>query len=225
MHDIDRALFEAEAETEAYGETEFYEFHEAGQSGESYELALAAEFLELTTESELDQFLGKLLSKAVSAVGDFARSDAGRAVGGMVKSAAKQILPQVGQFVGNAIAPSAGGALGQRAGSRAGNKLELGLETEGLSGEDRQFETARAFVRFADEAAKRTAQAAGSAPPSVAAQRGAVAAAQRHLPGLLRTPAGPTGTAGSTGPPGIAPARAMEGRWVRRHNRIVVLDA
>ena len=216
MHDIDRAMLEAEAEAEAeygtFGEAESYEWHESGQQAESQEVALATELLEVTTEAELDRFLGKLLSGAVTAARGFAQSDTGRAVGGILKSAAKQALPQLGQAVGDALGAAGGG---QRAGQRSGSKQELGLETEGLSAEDREYETARAFVRFANETAQRATRAGATAPPAVAAQRAAVAAAQRHLPGLVRAGAGP----------GAGPGRPAQGRWVRRGNRIVILDA
>jgi hypothetical protein len=201
MHDIDRALFEAEAENEEFGEAESHEL--------SQEVALATELLEVSGEAELDRFLGKLLSTAVSAAKGFAKSDAGRAVGGVLKSAAKQALPHLGGAVGGLISPS-GGALGQKAGQWLSGKFELGLETEGLSAEDREYEAARAFVRFANETAQRAAKAGPSVPPAAAAQRAAVTAAQRHLPGLLRPPTG---------------QQRAEGRWVRRGNRIVILDA
>jgi len=209
MHDIDRALFESEG----FGESEQYEYQEFGEASES-ELALASELLEVTTEAELDRFLGSLISGAISAARGFAGSDAGRAVGGILKSAAKQALPQLGRAVGAAVAPGrGGGAIGQRAGQWLGGKLELGLQTEGLSAEDREYEVARAFVRFADETARRAAQAPPNVPPGVAAQRAAIAAAQRHLPGLV----GAQGAAGG--------ARGAEGRWIRRGNRIILLDA
>ncbi|WP_433158567.1 hypothetical protein [Kribbella sp. CA-247076] len=206
MHDIDRALFESE--TFGEGEEEYQEF---GQASES-ELALASELLEITTEAELDRFLGKLVSGALSAARSFAGSDAGRAVGGVLKSVAKQALPQLGKAVGDVVAPGRGGALGQRAGQWLGSRLELGLQTEGLSAEDEEYEVARAFVRFANETAGRAAQAPPGMPPALAAQRAAVAAAQRHLPGLLR-------------PQGAAGGRGAEGRWIRRGDRIIVLDA
>jgi hypothetical protein len=223
MHDIDRALFESEEESEfeAYGEAESYEFEAGvageagavGEAGESYEAAMAAELLGVSSEAELDRFLGNLLGKAVSGIRGFARSDAGRAIGGILKSSAKQALPRIGQ------------SLGQRAGQWLGNKLELGLETEGLSEEDREYETARAFVRFAHEAAQRTAQAASTAPPAAAAQRAATAAAQHHLPGLVRQAGtSPIGSGPGTGP-GNGHGRAKQGRWVRRGNRIIILDA
>jgi hypothetical protein len=208
MHDIDRALFESEA----FGEGEQNEYQEFGETSER-ELALASELLEVTTEAELDRFLGSLISGAISAARGFAGSDAGRAVGGILKSAAKQALPQLGRAVGDVVAPGRGGAIGQRAGQWLGGKLELGLQTEGLSAEDREYEVARAFVRFADETARRAAQAPPTIPPAVAAQRAALAAAQHHLPGLV----GAQGAAGG--------GRGTEGRWIRRGNRIIVLDA
>ena len=208
MHDIDRALFESEA----FGEGEHNEYQEFGETSE-YELALASELLEVTTEAELDRFLGKLISTAISAARGFAGSDAGRAVGGILKSAAKQALPQLGRAVGDVVAPGRGGALGQRAGQWLGGRLELGLQTEGLSAEDREYEIARAFVRFADETARGAAQAPPTVPPAVAAQRAAIAAAQRHLPGLV----GARGAGGGD--------RGTEGRWIRRGNRIILLDA
>lgn len=164
MHDIDRAMFESESEAgyetgyEAEYESEG-EFGEAEAEGENQELALATELLDVRTEAELDRFLGKLISGAVQAAGDFARSDAGKAVGGVLKSAAKQALPQLGRAAG--------------------------LATEGLSAEDSEYENARAYVRFANETAQRAGKAQG-VPPAAAAQRAAAAAAQHHLPGLLR---------------------------------------
>lgn len=213
MHDLDRAMFEAEAEAEAeaeygtFGEAESFEWQESGQEAESQEVALATELLEVTTEAELDRFLGKLISGAVSAARGFAQSDTGQAVGGILKSAVKEALPQLGQVVGQ----------------WAGSKQELGLETEGLSAEDREYETARAFVRFANETAQRATRAGGNAPPAVAAQRAAVAAARRHLPGLVRPGASP-GPSGRPGP-SAGPGQRAQGRWVRRGNRIVILDA
>lgn len=205
MHDIDRAMFEAETESE-YTEAESYEV----DGRQSHEVALATELLEVSSEAELDRFIGDLISGAVSAAKNFARSDAGRAVGGILKSAAKQALPHIGGAVGGLISPG-GGALGRRAGEWLGGKFELGLETEGLSAEDREYETARAFVRFANETSQRAARAATTAPPEAAAKQAAVAAAQRHLPGLIR-------------PNGDATSR-KSGRWVRHGNRIVILDA
>jgi hypothetical protein len=224
MHDIDRALFESEqyesdeytGENEWLGESEgeLYEspYGESGgyESG-SYESGdreseLATELLEITTEQELDRFLGNLIGSAVSGVRNFARSKAGRAVGGVLKGAAKQALPGLGRALGDTFGV---GDLGQQAGTWLSGQFESGLQTEGLSAEDRQFETARAFVRFADDTAQRAARAGGD--PTAAAKQAATAAARKHLPGLVQ--------GGQPGRPG--PRRS--GRWVRRDNRIILL--
>jgi hypothetical protein len=197
----DREVYETYGEEEVFGE------------GMSQEIALASELLEVTTEEELDRFLGNVLRSAVSAASSFARSDAGKAVGGILKSAARKALPHIGKAVGDYIAPGSGGAVGQRVGNWLGKQFELGLQTEGLSAEDREYQTARTFVRFATDAARRTAQSPTSVPAAAAAQRAAVTAARKYLPGLTR-PGG--------GRPG---ARRKSGRWVRRGNNIVILGA
>jgi hypothetical protein len=207
MHDIDRALFEDQQETGSGNELH-----------ETQEVQLAGELLEIRDETELDRFLGNLLSTAVRAGRSFLASDTGRALGGVLKSAAKQALPQIGRVIGNAVAPGVGGQFGSRLASAAGSRL--GLETEGLSAEDRQFEAARAFVRFADTAARTAARAPAGAPAPSVAVRAATAAASRHLPGLVPVlrqlrPPGPGG-------PGRRPA---SGRWVRRGSTVVLFNA
>jgi hypothetical protein len=232
MHDIDRALFEGQDEStwgEVMDEESGYSF-EGEQSpfqaedsyendemwgetdGETDELALAAELLAVTDEGELDQFLGSLARRAVSAAKDFAGSSAGKAVGNILKSAARKALPQLGQAVGNYIVPGAGGQAGQRVGQWLGTKFESGLQLEGLSAEDRDLETARAFVRFATSTAQRAAAMPRSVPAPLAAQKAATAAARQHLPGLLKSP-------GKSGSP------AESGRWIRRGRNIVILGA
>ncbi len=75
-------------ETEWGGEAEVFSEAEA--------MELAGELLEITTEAELDRFLGDLISKAGQAVGTFVRSPIGNAVGGWLKGAAKNALPLAG---------------------------------------------------------------------------------------------------------------------------------
>lgn len=237
MHDIDRALFEGQEEgtwgevmdeesgfsfedeqspfqaEESYedGQNEGEIWGEAG-SQETDELSLAAELLAVTDEGELDQFLGSLARRAVSAARGFAGSDAGKAVGNILKSAARKALPQLGQAVGNYIVPGAGGQAGRQVGKWLGTKFETGLQLEGLSPEDRDLETARAFVRFATSTAQRAAAMPKSVPAPLAAQKAATAAARQHLPGLLKRPGRPGSPADS-------------GRWVRRGRNILILGA
>ena len=105
----------------------------------------------------MEQFLGDLIKKAGSAIGKFVRSPVGNALGGILKGAAKAALPVVGGALGTLVGGPAGGALGSTLASKAGQIF--GLELEGLSGEDREFEVARRFTQFAGEAAKNAALA------------------------------------------------------------------
>src|SRR5436305_5803637 len=157
MHDLDRTQNFFESDYEAY-ESDQFEFMDEGESYEGSDMEgeldeveeaeLAAELLEITDEEELDQFLGSLIKKAVPAVTKFFKSPIGQKLGGLLKGAAKKLLPMAGAALGNLVAPGVGGAIGGQLASKAGSML--GLEIEGLSAEDQQFEVARQFVRFAN---------------------------------------------------------------------------
>jgi hypothetical protein len=146
--------------------------------GEGELMELAAELLEVRDEQELDRFLGDIFKK----VKTFAGSPAGKAVGGMLKGVLKKALPIAGKVAGSFFGGPIGATIGGKLGSMAGNLFEM--ELEGLSQEDREFEAAKQFVRFASEAVKNASSAPGSNPVAIA--RSAVAAAaQNHAPGLL----------------------------------------
>lgn len=217
MHDIDRAMFELAQES--LGESEGYEAFESAfetyTEAESEEVALATELLEAARSDELDQFLGGLISKAASAARGFASSATGKALGGVLKSAARQVLPQAGQILGNAVMPGAGGQLGQRAGQWLGGQFEA----VGLSAEDREMEVARAIVRVGQQATRQAVAAGPGAPPVPTAVNALVGAAQNHLPALVPAIRGAASPGAGTG------AAATSGRWVRRGRRIVVLGA
>ena len=55
---------------------------------ETMEMELAAEFLEVTNEAELEQLLGTLARRAVRGVSNFARAAAGKRLGGIIKGIA-----------------------------------------------------------------------------------------------------------------------------------------
>jgi hypothetical protein len=180
--------------------------------GEDELMELAAELLEVRDEQELDRFLGSVFKK----VKQFANSSAGKAVGGMLKGVLKKALPIAGGVAGTFFGGPVGASIGSKLGSMAGNLFEL--ELEGLSQEDREFEAAKQFARFATEAVKNAASAPGGNPVAIARQAIATAA-QRHAPGLLN------------GAPSISPASAQfagqgrprTGRWRRiGPNRIIV---
>jgi hypothetical protein len=210
---------------EVTGETGF------GGQGEVLEMELASELLEVTNEAELEQFLGDLWNRAKSVYGTVAPA-ASQALGQLARRGARAALPAIGAAAGKAagryfapdwLDPYAGPA-GTAAGRWAGTKLAdvLGLELEGVSQEDREFEGAKALVRWLMDAYRRAAVAPPTAPPAAVAKSAAVAAAQRTVPGLAPVIARMPVTAGPGG--GLAGAAGgQSGRWVRRGNSVVLL--
>jgi hypothetical protein len=118
-----------------------------------------------------------------------------------------------GAALGNLVLPGIGGAVGGQLASAAGRMF--GLELEGLSPEDREYEVARRFVQFASDAVRQAAQIPQSASPAQAAGQAIAAAAQRFAPGLLQQTHG----AGQA----IAGRGRRSGRWVRRGRAIIVI--
>ncbi|MGV9947013.1 hypothetical protein [Rhodococcus aetherivorans] len=217
-----------ESEDELLGEWGAFGENETYGEVDGRELALAAELLAVNSEEELDRFLGSLIGGAVSAARNFASSDAGRAVGRILKDSAQRALPQIGRAVGSYLAPGRGGDVGHRLGQAAAASFEADLQTEGLSAEDRELQNARAFIRYARAAARNTASTSRRVPPAAAARRAAIQAAQQYLPGLLRPPtaATPTGGSSTTTPAGSPTSdRSQGGRWVRRGRNIVLFGA
>lgn len=192
--------------------TDFEAWEQSGLSralSEHQELELAAELLEVTSDAELEAFLGKLVKTATRSIGNFARSPTGKVLGGFLKGVAKKALPIAGAALGNLVVPGVGGMIGGKLGSVASSLFEL--EMEGMSPEDQEFEVARRFVRFAGAAAQTAAQEAHSGDPKAAASRAMRVAAQQYAPGLLKTPlASPR-------------QRPSSGRWVRQGDRIILL--
>jgi hypothetical protein len=236
MHDLDRSMFEVGGELEshelsAHGEQELEQEdflgvlgsllkgevsqeEETGGVGELQEIELASELLEVGSEAELDRFIGDLMRRAAGAARGFVRSPTARALGGILKQATKQALPVVGQGLGGLVSPALG-TFGGRVGQAAGDLL--GLELEGLSNEDREFEAARSLVRFMTSACRNAAAASPAAPPELVARSAVEAAARRHAPGLA--------TAGASQDPGGRPGRARSGRWRRQGRTILIFDA
>lgn len=175
--------------TEYSPEMEGYEFEQGlaprggGVFNEMQEAELAAELLEVNNEQELEQFLGDLISKAGKAIGSFVKSPVGKAIGGVLKGAAKVALPLAGGALGTFVGGPIGMQIGSSLGSMAGQAL--GLELEGLSAEDREFEAAKQFVRFAGETVKNALQAPPHIDAATIAKAAATEAAREHAPGLV----------------------------------------
>ena len=229
MHDIDRTQMEYSPEMEAYeqeqfgyGETEWEgeaEWEaETGVFSEAEEMELAAELLGVSSEGELDQFLGDLIKKAGRAVGQFVRSPVGQQIGGLLKGAAKKALPNVASTIGGYFGGPSGAQMGSQLASTASQIF--GLELEGLSPEDQEFEAAKSFVQFAGEVAKNAASAPPTADPTAVAQSAAVTAARQMAPGLIA--GAPAMTPGKPCP-SCGRRRRSSGRWIRRGKWIVLL--
>lgn len=225
MHDIDRtraefewdiapSLDEFEATMDSVGEFE-YGYELESPLDEADVMELAAELLEVTNDTELEYFLGNLFKKVASTVGKVMKSPIGKAIGGVLKGVAKKALPLAGGALGSMILPGVGTAVGSSLGSMAGNMF--GLELEGLSGEDQEFEVAKRFVQFASEAAKQASTAPTNAAPQQVAQQALTVAAQKYAPGLLNP------GAVATGPGSNRSGRS--GRWIRRGNHIILIGA
>jgi len=230
MHDLDRTLgnthmesdsfFEFEADHEAdgngeYGEAEDFIFQSEQEAFEEAEVnELAAELLSVSNQQELNHFLGDLIKKAGGAIGKVVNSPLGQQLGGLLKTAAKTALPLAGSAIGNAIAPGIGGAIGGKLGSAASSMF--GLELEGLSPEDRQFEVAKQFVRFGGDATKQALALADQGKPPAAAASSAVSqAADRYLPGLAQQKGAATN--------GHSRAKfPHRGSWERHGNKLVI---
>jgi uncharacterized protein (DUF697 family) len=148
------------------------------------EMELAGELLEVTTEEELEQFLGRLIKGVSRRVGGFLPSGVGKAIGGVLKNVARAALPVVGGAIGSFVAPGLGTAIGSRLGGMAANLFEEELEQ--LYPEDRDFEVARRVVRLSAAAARNGALAPGRRRPRATGRAAVFAAARRYAPGVYR---------------------------------------
>lgn len=232
MHDIDRTLAqdselefedaEYEDEFEDEEESEYEDEYESeyedeyddeleyeggrGVFSDSEEMELAAELLSTSDEGELDHFFGKLFKRVARKVGRAIKSRKGGLLRRLLKKAAKTALPIAGGFVGGPV----GAGL-----ARAGGRI-FGLELEGLSREDQDFEIARRVVRLAGDAAKNAAKPTTTGSAVKDAKIAVVKAAKKHAPGLVRPGRSPMAMAGAV-------ASGRSGRWIRRGRKVVLM--
>ncbi|MES2128215.1 MAG: hypothetical protein V4463_13165 [Pseudomonadota bacterium] len=239
MHDIDRTTMEFGQEMSGFEAEGFElgqgEWGETGILSEQQEAEFASELLNVTSEQELDRFLGDLIKKVGSFAGKVIRSPVGQAIGGVLKGVAKKALPLAGGALGAYVGGPLGAKIGSGLASAAGSAL--GLEGE-FTGEDREYEGARQFVRLAADTVKKAASAPAASDARQVAQAAALSAARTHAPGLL----GRASTAGSCNAMqmqggGLQPtamgmgsgmgmgAGRNGGRWTRHGNKIVLHGA
>jgi uncharacterized protein (DUF697 family) len=149
---------------------------------EDEELELASEFLEVASELDLDHFIDELTGRASRAMNEDLDEPVERDLGSIFKSIAKVVLPLAGGAVGFFAGGPPGAALGSGLASTVGHAL--GLELEGLSPEDSEFEVAKQFVRFAGAAVKNAHDAGQTGDPAKQAREAVKEAARLHAPGL-----------------------------------------
>jgi hypothetical protein len=210
MHNIDRTQSESpwgEYEYEYQGEANaaygsYGEFEYESSLDEAELMEFADELLSVSNEMEMDLFLGDLFKKVSKSLGHvgraasgFLRSPAAKMLAKSIKGIAGQALPMLAQAAGPAagaalsatgfgapLAPLAS-ALAPGAVSAIGNML--GLELEGLSGEDQEFNIASQLVKLAEDATRKVVSAGPGAAPQQAVQQALTSAAQKYAPGLL----------------------------------------
>lgn len=213
-------------ELESTDETPADEFE---LQNEMQELRLAGQLLEATNEMELEAFIGGMLRQASPRPPSAALLASLRRT---LRRAARTALP--GGHAAAAGAYSNGTDAGRRLAAAAEDMF--GLELEGLSPEDQEFELARRFVRLTRSAGRHAARMPARLPAHAAARRALRFAARRHAPGLVRggtrlivhvpveePPHDDSGhcTCGGT----CAHCRAhASGRWVRDGRTIVLQD-
>jgi len=221
MHDLDRTQLEFESDIDEL-ESDRYEVDsdlhgEAQVFNEADEMELAAELIAISDESELAQFIGKIMGQAEEATGKSIKGGIGAKLGGLLKGVARKVLPTAAGAVGTLFGGPVVGRLASKFAGAAGKAF--GLELEGLSTEDKEFEAARHFVRFAGEATKQAAKGAerGRGDAEGVAKQAAIAAAKKFAPGLLRR-----ATDAQQSDDMKEPSDAS-GRWVRQGHKIVLL--
>jgi hypothetical protein len=115
-------------------------------------------------------------------------------------------------------------SLGAKIGGGLARVAANALEMETLEAEDREFEGAKNFVRICGEAAKKAlATTAPNTNPTAVAQKAVASVVAKHAPGLMRRPVGkPMGRQAAIM---SGPGRGQSGRWVRKGNSIILLNA
>ncbi len=190
----------------------------------SQEMELAMELLGVSSEAEMDHFLGKIFKKVwggIKKVGSFVGKIA-KPFGGVLKAIAKKALPFVGGALGSLIPiPGVGTMVGKALGTAVSSALEM--EFAELDMEDRELEMARRFVRIAQSAASQLATLAPTPNPIPAIERAVVIAARRHVPNLdmrqIQRGAASIGSGGF----GFSNSRAINnGSWSREGGNIVL---
>jgi hypothetical protein len=148
---------------------------------ESRIVELAAELLDVTNESELEGFLRKLVAETARTAGGRLPADAERALVAVLRRTVARTVPTLTTALGDEFEP----ATGARPSPAATAARVFGLELEGMSAEDRAYEIARQFLRFASATTARAARASVQGPAAGIAATAVADASREYAPGLL----------------------------------------
>ncbi|MCI5131216.1 MAG: hypothetical protein D3904_06760 [Candidatus Electrothrix sp. EH2] len=210
--------YEAEYDEFEYGDGELEGEYEGlemeGIFSEAEEMELANELLNVSSDAELDQFLGKVFKRVVRKVRKFKRY--ARPAWKIFRRIGRRVLPYAGAAVGTYFGGPAGAVVGRRLGKFAGSRLEM--EFEGMGEEEMEFEVARRLVRTIGATAKDAVKAPTEVKPDVVVKKAATSAVQKFMPyyyGRRSRRSSPRTNFRRT--------RRSSGRWVRRGNSIVIL--
>jgi hypothetical protein len=146
------------------------------------EMEHAITLLEVTNEEQLDRCLGILIQEANRKLGNAVSPQVGGAIAGVLKRVAGGVLSLANETTGHRAGSRLGAQLGCGLASVGGPAL--GLELEGLSREDSEFEAIRQFVRFATRSMENAAGFALPHGPADVAHRATAEAARIYIPGL-----------------------------------------
>jgi hypothetical protein len=141
-----------------------------------------AGLLDVTNEKELEAFLRRLIDGVARRSGATLAPDSARAVLAIAKKTAELTLPTLTTAFGASAEPAKRGHSPVETAARV-----YGLELEGLSAEDRDFEIARQFIRFAEAATHQAANPPSSLPAATAVSAAIAGAAREFAPGLPAT--------------------------------------
>jgi hypothetical protein len=138
---------------------------------------LAAELLDVVNETELEHVVRKLVSETA------------QRAGGSLPRGATHLLSDVLTRIARRTLPTLGSASGPHASSErspAETAVRVfGLELEGMSAEDRDFEIARQLVRLGEAAVLRSLATPDAASPVATVAAGVTRAGRELAPGLL----------------------------------------
>jgi len=157
------------------------------------DIDLAAGLLDVVNQSELERFLQELVAETTRRSGGAVPSRMVRGLVEVLRTTAERTLPTLTSGAG---VSTASGNSHERSTAETAARV-FGLELEGMSAEDRDFEIARQLIRFAQAATARATSTQVTGSPAAGVAAVVAGAGHEFAPGLLASPS-PPGTGART---------------------------